>query len=219
MSTQNTLTCESQLVDKLRWRYATKKFDSNKKIKSEVWNQIEEALLLTPSSFGLQPWTFVVVTNPELKSKLPQFSWNQQQPQECSHLVVFARPDKIDEAYVANYIERIAEVRGVSADSLSTYKKMMTDFVKGATEEKLAEWMSRQCYIALGNLMTVAAAVGLDACPMEGFSSPDYDRILGLTEKGLRSVVVCPLGYRAEDDKYAQAAKVRFPKEKVILHI
>jgi nitroreductase len=211
--------CESELVDKLKWRYATKKFDSEKKISAALWDKVEEALLLTPSSFGLQPWTFVVVTNPTIKAQLPPFSWNQNQPNECSHLVVFARPAKIDAQYVIDYVQRIADVRKVPVESLSAFQKMMTDFVTGSSEEQAAEWMSRQCYIALGNLMTVAAAFGLDACPMEGFVSAEYDRILALEEKGLRSVVLCPVGYRAEDDKYATQPKVRFEKERVFLHI
>ncbi len=218
MSSQSTAT-ECDINSRLRWRYATKKFDSQKKISPEHWAKIEESLVLTPSSFGLQPWTFVVVTNQELKAKLPEFSWNQNQVAECSHLLVICRLDKMTGDYVEAYVNHIATTRGVNPDSIAAYKNMMLGFVKGASDEKLAEWMSRQCYIALGNVMTVASMLGIDNCPMEGFLPDEYDRILGLKEKGLRSVVLCALGYRAIDDKYASLAKVRFPSDKVIHHI
>ena len=218
MPTQES-TCQKDLLQSLKWRYATKKFDADKKIPAETWKQIEEALILSPSSFGLQPWKFVIVTNPELKAQLPAFSWNQQQPVECSHLVVVARLEQMTVEYVDKYIERIVEVRGVSKDSLSGNRKMMADFVSNMSAEQLELWMTKQCYIALGNLMTSAALLGIDSCPMEGFVPPEYDRILGLKERGLRSVVLCAMGYRAQDDKYASMDKVRFPAEEIIVRL
>lgn len=210
---------EHDLSTALRWRYATKKFDEKRKIDAELWSKIEEALILTPSSFGLQPWKFVVITDPVIKAKLPEFSWNQMQVVQCSHLLVICRLANMSEDYVNAYADYVAEVRGMPRESVDMLRNMMLGFLRGASEERLADWMSRQCYIALGNLMTVASDLGVDNCPMEGFSAADYDRILGLTEKGLRSVVACALGYRAADDKYASLKKVRFASEKLLLHI
>jgi nitroreductase len=222
MTSTSSSTCQKEksandIVDCLQWRYATKKFDANKKLDEATYQKLEEALRLSASSFGLQPWKFVVVTDPEIKKQLPAHSWGQMQPQDCSHLVVISRISDIDAEYVDHYIETIATARGVAKESLSSYADMMKGFLKNPIDKK--HWMEKQCYIALGTLLTAAAALGVDTCPMEGFDAEAYDRILGLKEKGCNSVVVCPLGYRAADDKYAQAAKVRFPAEKVVIKI
>jgi len=217
MQTTEHKTGTMPIIDSLKWRYACKKFDSSRKLDSETWAKLEEAMLLSASSFGLQPWKFVVVTDQAIKDQLPAQSWGQNQPAECSHLVVISRPLEIDSAYVDHYLERIAEVRGTTVESLAAYAGMMKGFVNGPADK--ATWMSYQCYIALGTLLTAAAALGVDACPMEGFDKAAYDRILGLTEKGLASVVVCPLGYRASDDKYASVQKVRFPASELIVKI
>lgn len=206
-------------VEGLEWRYATKKFDPDKKIDAETWDKIEQALILSPSSFGLQPWKFVVVSNPEIKEKLVSSSWNQNQPKDCSHLVVICRVEPIDATYVNHYIQCIANERGVDADSLSAYKDMMIGSVTKMSAEQQKNWTSAQCYIALGILMSAASALHVDNCPMEGFVKEDYDRILGLPEKGCHSVVVCALGYRADDDKYASAKKVRFPAQELVIKI
>ena len=207
----------ADIVKCLQWRYATKKFDANKKLDSDTYQKLEEAMRLSASSFGLQPWKFVVVTDPEIKKQLPAHSWGQMQAQDCSHLVVICRIENLDEQYVEHYLDTIASVRGVKKESLSSYGDMMKGFVNKPIDKNA--WMEKQCYIALGTLLTAAAALGVDACPMEGFDAEAYGRILGLKEKGCHAVVVCPLGFRAEDDKYSQAAKVRFPSEKVIIKI
>lgn len=173
--------------------------------------------MLSASSFGLQTWKFVIVTDQKIKEQLPAHSWGQTQPADCSHLVVIARPIEIDEAYVDRFLERMAEVRNASVDSFAAYAGMMKGFVNGPADK--ATWMAHQCYIALGTLLTTSALMGVDSCPMEGFDKAAYDRILGLTEKGLTSVVLCPLGYRAADDKYAVAPKVRFPASELIINI
>lgn len=209
----------TSVVSQLEWRYATKRFDSSKKIDDKTWRQLERSLMLSPSSYGLQPWKFVVVTDQKVKESLVPFSWNQTQPADCSHLVVLCRVEKIDTDYIDRYIETIAQTRGVTAESLSEYKKMMVNGVTKMDAEKQAEWMSAQCYIALGVLMTAASMLHVDNCPMEGFVRPEYDRILGLQEKNLKSVVVCALGYRAADDKYASAKKVRYAAEDLVIHI
>ncbi len=210
---------EKDIVADLEWRYATKKFDANRKIDANTWQKIEQSLILSPSSFGLQPWKFVVVTDQKKKEELARFSWAQNQPADCSHLVVICRVSNVDSAYIDHYLNTIAKVRGIEANSLSAYKDMMVNSILKMDTGTQAAWTSAQCYIALGVLMSAAAALQVDSCPMEGFIKEDYDRILDLNSKGLHSVVVCPLGYRANDDKYASLKKVRFPASEVILHI
>jgi nitroreductase len=205
------------LLDALTWRYATKKFDPAKAISAETWSALEDALVLTPSSYGLQPWKFVVVTSPELKEKLRPFSWNQAQVTDCSHYVVFTIKKNLTAADVDRFVERTAEVRSVPVESIAGYRNMMvSDVVNGARSFNVNEWATRQAYIALGNFMTSAALVGVDTCPMEGIEPVNYDKALDLAEAGYATVVACAAGYRAEDDKYAELAKVRFAKSEMI---
>jgi len=214
----STISGES-LLQQLNWRYATKKFDPAKKIPAAEWAVLEEALILTASSYGLQPWKFIVVTDPALKGKLRPASWNQAQVEECSHLVVFTAKQDISEADVDRFVARIAQVRGVTAESLAGYKGfMMGDLVKGPRHAIIHEWAARQAYIAMGNLLTSAAVVGIDACPFEGIEPAKYDEILGLKGTGYATVAACPLGYRSAEDKYASTPKVRFEAKDVIEH-
>lgn len=205
------------ILKSLHWRYATKKFDANKKLDKATYEKLEEAMRLSASSFGLQPWKFVVVTDPEIKKQLPAHSWGQMQPQDCSHLVVICRLNELTEDYVDHYVDAIATTRGVTKESMAAYTDMMKGFLKNPADKHI--WMAKQCYIALGTLLTSAAALGVDACPMEGFDAAAYDRILGLEAKGCTSVVLCPLGYRAGDDKYAEAKKVRFCADETVIRI
>lgn len=214
----NTISGES-LLHQLSWRYATKKFDPLKKISAADWAVLEQVLVLTPSSYGLQPWKFIVVTDPALKAKLRPASWNQSQVEDCSHLVVFTAKKDITEADLDRFIARTAEVRGASVESLAGYKGFMVgDLVKGPRHAFIHEWAARQTYIALGNLMTAAAMLGVDACPFEGIEPAKYDEILGLQGSGYATVAACPVGYRAADDKYASAPKVRFDAKDVVDH-
>jgi nitroreductase len=208
------------LLANLRWRYATKVFDSNKTIAPDIWKALEETLILTPSSYGLQPWKFIVITNKELRAKLLPHSWGQAQVTDCSHYVVFASMTKINETDIDKFLARTAEVRGVPVDSLKTYRGMIVgDVVQGPRSKASDEWAARQAYIALGNFMTAAALLQVDTCPMEGFVPAEYDKILGLPEQGLTAAVCCAAGYRSESDKYARLPKVRFPAEEVVEHI
>jgi len=207
------------LLQQLNWRYATKKFDATKKISAADWAVLEEALILTASSYGLQPWKFIIVTDPALKAKLRPASWNQSQVEDCSHLVVFTAKQDVTEADLDRFITRTAEVRGTPVESLAGYKGfMMGDLVNGARHAVIHEWAARQTYIAMGNLLTSAALLGIDACPFEGIEPAKYDEILGLKGTGYATVSACPVGYRAEDDKYASAPKVRFEAKDVVDH-
>ena len=205
------------LLKSLRWRYAVKRFDPARRIPEADWQALAEALVLTPSSYGLQPWRFVVVTDPALKAALVPLSWNQPQPADCSHYVVLARRVGMTEADVDRFVARMAEVRGVEVSSLQRYRETMVGgLLKGPAPSRVDEWAAYQVYIALGSLMTCAAVLGIDACPMEGIQPAKYDEILGLKEKGYSSVVACALGYRSATDKYAAAPKVRFRADEVV---
>lgn len=209
------MTSETLLKD-LRWRYATKQFDSAKKIPADLWSAVEESLALTPSSFGLQPWHFVVVTDEAIRAELTGHSWGQPQVAECSHFLVLTARKDIDEAYINAFIADTAAKRGVAVESLEDYRQMMVGFVLSMDDEARFAWAKLQTYIALGQVMSSAAHLGLDACPMEGISPVEYDRILGLEEKSLGTTVACAFGYRSEGDKYAELAKVRDPLETLI---
>jgi nitroreductase len=207
----------SQLLSAHQWRYAVKKFDPTKKIPAAEWATLEETLVLSPSSFGLQPWKFLVVTNPALKEQLKTASWNQAQLVEASHVVAFAVQKEISPTFVDDYIQSIATTRQqpLDAPGLQGLKKVILEFLPLRPN---LEWNTRQAYIALGNLMTTAALLGIDSCPMEGIEAAQYDEILGLKGTNFAAVVACTLGYRAADDKYATLPKVRFPHSQMIQH-
>ncbi len=214
----NAATTPEALTNSLRWRIATKKFDPAKKIPADRWAALEEALVLSPSSYGLQGWKFFVVDDAALRAKLKPVSWEQTQITDADKLVVFAVKKDFGTADVERFVERISEVRRLPKEALEGYKKMMLASAS-LPPEKVAAWLIRQVYIALGVFVTSAAALGLDACPMEGFDKDKYDEILGLPAKGYNAVVVATAGYRAADDAYAAQAKVRFPKAEVVAHL
>ena len=203
------------ILKTLNFRYATKKFDPQKKIAPEHWETLEQSMVLAPSSFGLQLSKYYVVKDPATREKLKAVAWNQSQVTDASHLVVFAVKRKAGLEDIDALVSRIQEVRGQSAADVQPYKDMMVGWWN-ATEGKMDRdaWMARQAYVALGFFLTSCAHLGIDACPMEGFDPGQFDEILGLTD--YRSVVMATAGYRAADDKYAGAKKVRFPKEKLI---
>jgi nitroreductase len=203
------------IVRQLNWRYATKKFDPAHKIQAADWRTLAQSLLLAPSSFGLQPFKFFVVENPEVRAKLRAAAWDQSQITDASHLVVFAVKRDVGPADVQRLVDRIADVRGVPVESLEAYKQSMLGSLSRPADQ-VAAWASRQPYIALGNFLTAAALLGVDACPMEGFDADQFDQILGLDKSGYRAQVMVTAGYRADDDAYAKLVKVRFPAEEVI---
>jgi nitroreductase len=208
------------LINQLNWRYATKQFDPKRKISAQDWAALEEALLLTPSGGGLQPWKFIVVTDPAMRTKLTPASYGQAQINDASHLVVFASKNNFSEADVDAHIKRTAEVRGVPVEALAPFRGMMIgSVVKGMDETTRNAWARNQAYIALGNLLTSAALLGIDACPMEGFDRAQYDEILGLKAQGFATAVIATLGYRSATDKYANTPKVRFLKEQVFTQV
>lgn len=207
----------TSITEALNWRYATKKFDPAKKVSEADVNELLEAARLAPSSYGLQPWTFVIVTNPELRKKLREHAWNQPQITDASHLIVLATRTDLDENYIKKYVKKIAEVRKVPVDSLKSYEDMMAGDIAKRPQEERINWGKRQTYIALGFLLFAAVQKRIDACPMEGFDAEKFDEVLGLKKMNLTATVLCAVGYRASDDVHSQHAKVRFSKSDVVI--
>jgi nitroreductase len=210
---------QTTLLDQLNWRYAVKKFDPTRKVSPTDWNTLEQAVILAPSSFGLQPWKFFVVTSPEMKQKLRAASHGQPQITDCSHLVVFTVRKGVDAAHVDKYIRRISEVRGAPLPALDGFRNMMVGSIASQGPEQVDAWSSRQVYVALGFLIAAAAMLGIDACPMEGIEHAKYNEILGLSEQGLAAMCVAAVGYRAADDPAGKQKKVRFETKDVVTHI
>jgi len=215
-----TTQSPDSVLQQLNWRYATKKFDPTKKISADLWHALEQSLVLAPSSFGLQPWKFFIVENPDIRQQLVAHSWGQAQVVEASHLVVLAIKKDIDGADVDRFVGRMAEVQNIPVANLKGYGDTVKNFLENPPFPlEVNAWSTRQVYIALGQFMTCAAMLGVDACPIEGFIPNKYDEILGLTAQGYGAVVVCAAGYRAEDDKYASKPKVRYPTDAVVQYI
>lgn len=208
------------LVEQLKWRYATKQFDPAKKVPADIWKALEETLVLAPSSFGIQPWKFLVVDDPAIRAELQKHSWGQAQIVDASHLVVFLVQHPVNPAVVRRFMERTAEVHGKPVDALAGFEKVINGFVGSfPSEAELRAWTARQVYIAFGSFMTAAALLGVDACPIEGLNPAEYDKVLGLEGTGYFTLAACPVGYRAATDKYATTPKVRYPHEQVVQHL
>lgn len=208
------------VVRQLEWRYATQKFDAARSIPAADWAALERSLVLTPSSFGLQPWAFIEVDDPAVRARLVEASWGQAQVVEAPKVVVFAARTGLDAADAERYVRRALEVRKLAPEVLDGFKRTLVRFVTQPKEKyDVDAWAVRQVYIALGQFMAVAALMGIDTCPMEGISPAKYDEILGLAPRRLRTAVVCCAGYRAADDADAALAKVRFEASDVISHV
>lgn len=197
------------IIDNLKWRYAVKKFDTNKNLTQEQLNLLKEAFNLTATSYGLQPLKLVVVENKEIQEKLVPHSWNQQQVVQVSHLLVICVKDKYTPKEVETYFNLVQQIRNTPDDVINPFKEFLTAEIAKKTQEELFMWNKNQAYIALGNLLTVCAMQQIDSCPMEGFNPEKYDEILQLTERNLKSVLVLPVGFRAEDDYMKDLKKVR----------
>ena len=209
----------SNSIENLKWRYAVKKFDNNKFLSEEQIHILKEAFNLTATSFGLQPIKLVVIKNKELQQQLVPHSWNQQQVVQASHVLVISIPKKITVKDVEAYFNLVKEVRNTPDEILNPFKEMLAGSITSKSEEELHQWMKNQAYIALGNLMTVAANEKIDSCPMEGFIPEKYDELLGLDSYNLTSVLVLPVGFRAEDDFMKDLKKVRKKTQDIIIEL
>ncbi len=207
------------IIAHLEWRYAVKKFDADRLLPKEEIEILKQGFNLTATSYGLQPIKLVVVSNKTLQEQLLPYSYHQHQVSQASHLLVLCTEQKIDSAYITSYFKRVKQVRGTSEEILNPFRKeLVRDFSERDSSE-IEAWAKNQAYLALGNLLTICALRKIDSCPMEGFVPSGYDELLGLQAMGLRSVLVLPVGYRAEDDRFSGFKKVRRPMDKSIIHI
>src|SRR3989344_363914 len=208
---------KNSFIDALNWRYATKKFDSAKKISEKDLNELLESARLSASSFGLQPWKFVVVEDKNLREKLKGEGFGQPQITDASHLIVLCSIRNLDEKYIKRYIEHVAKIRGISVDALKGSEDMMVGFAKQLGKQAMLEWTKKQTYIALGTLLSACALKKIDASPMEGFNPEKFDEILGLEKLGLASAVLCAVVYRSEKDETQHQKKVRFEMKDIVI--
>ncbi|WP_221393918.1 NAD(P)H-dependent oxidoreductase [Dyadobacter sp. NIV53] len=209
----------SDLIEKLNWRYAAKRMNGES-VPEEKLNTILEAIKLSPSSAGLQPYNVIVISDKELKEKIFNTAAPQPQIKESSHLLVFAAWEKITAKQIDDFINLIATTRDVTLESLAQYQQSISSNILSRSEDVNFNWAARQAYIGLGHALVAAATENVDATPMEGFNAGKLDEILGLKEKGLRSVVIVTLGYRdQENDGLAKAKKVRRSSEEFFISI
>ena len=197
------------IIDSLKWRYAVKKFDTNKNLSEKQIETLKEAFNLTATSYGLQPLKLVIIKNKKIQEKLVPFSWNQQQILQASHLLVICIKDNYTTKEVENYFNLVQKIRNTPDEVINPFKKFLTAEIAKKTQEELYVSNKNQAYIALGNLLTVCASQEIDSCPMEGFTPEKYDEILDLKKDNLKSVLVLPVGFRASDDYMKDLTKVR----------
>ena len=200
----------------LAWRYATKQFDPAGKIPARDWQTLEQSLIQAPSSFGLQPWRFVVVEDVELRAQLQAHSWNQSQVTQASHFVVLAAKRSVNAADVDKLINQTASSRGVPPEKFAQYRSMILGFIASPTLA-VEHWTTRQVYLALGMLLSTASLLKIDACPLEGIDPAQYDKLLDLEGSEYSAKVACALGYRSADDTYASASKIRYDAADMIV--
>lgn len=197
------------IIQKLNWRYATKKFDTTKKVSSNKLNVLKQAFNLTPLSYGLQTLKMVVVSDEDAKKKFVDLCYGQQQVAQASHILVICIQNNVDATDVDAYFDNIKAIRNTPEMILAKYRQEQKDYLASRTQEQIELWCKKQAYIALGNLMTVCAVEQIDACPMEGFMPLKVDELLELDRHNLKSVLLLPIGYRANDDMFAGFKKVR----------
>ncbi|GBF18630.1 MULTISPECIES: NAD(P)H-dependent oxidoreductase [Arenibacter] len=206
-------------IENLNWRYATKKFDASKKVSKKDLENLLEATALSASSYGLQPYEILVVEDAALRNKLQPAAWGQSQITEASHLIVLANQSTFGEELVDDYLNNVSETRGIPSNDLQGYSDFMKSKLMPLSESAKATWTARQTYIALGNLLSAAADLKIDTCPMEGFDSAQFNEMLGLSKRGLNAAVLVAVGYRSIEDKTQHYKKVRKAKENLITHL
>lgn len=209
----------SNFITNQKWRYATKKFDASKKISNEDFETLKEAIQLSTSSYGLQPYKIFIIENPEIRAQIQPAAWGQTQIVDASHLLVFANITNFGETEIDNYINLMSETRGISVESVKGYADFMKMKITGLSEEQRNIWTSKQTYLALANLMNAAAEIKIDVTPMEGFEPEKVNEILGLPEKGLNASLLATIGYRHEDDATQHYAKVRKPINELFINL
>lgn len=204
------------ILEDLKWRYATKKFDPEKKISESELNTILEAIRLAPSSYGLQPTKVMVIKDPEIREKLFDASYGQRQVVDASHLIVLTSFRELHPVIIHSYLDVVAETRQQNREDLKGFENMLINFSQAKDRNHLSEWMKKQNYIVLGHLLQICAQLRIDTTPMEGFNADRYDQILDLEERNLKTDLVIPIGYRDHSDQYLQRKKVRRPFNDIV---
>lgn len=207
----------STFLEHQNWRYATKKFDASKIINTEDLNTLKEAIRLSSSSYGLQPYKIIIVENPELRAKIQPAAWGQSQIVEASHLIVFANETQIAEQSIDSYVKNISTTRNVPIDSLNGYSDFMKSKIVTLDKDSKNIWASKQTYLAMGNLLNAAAELKIDVTPMEGFVPEQVNEILGLEKLGLNASLIATLGYRHDEDATQHYKKVRKSQEELFI--
>lgn len=209
----------SNFIKHQNWRYATKKFDATKKISNEDLEILKEAIRLSSSSYGLQPYKVLIVENPELRAKIQPAAWGQTQIVDASHLFVFANMTNLGEKDIDKYVKSIAETRGIPVENIAGYGDFMKSKIASLPEDAKNTWTAKQTYLALGNLLNAAAELQIDATPMEGFEPEKVNEILGLNELGLNASLIATVGYRHEEDATQHNIKVRKSKQELFINL
>ena len=209
----------SNFIQDANWRYATKKFDATKKVTSNDMDILKEAIRLSASSYGLQPYQVLIIENQEIRAQLQPAAWGQAQIVDASHIIVFATETNFGDLQIDKYIKNLTETRGIPAESVQGYSDFMKTKINGLTEDQKTVWTAKQTYLALGNLLNAAAELKIDVTPMEGFEPEKFDAILGLEKRGLHSAVVATIGYRHNEDATQHYAKVRKSNEELFINL
>jgi len=206
------------ILSDLNWRYAVKKFDSERILTENQIDKLKEVFNLTATSYGLQPIRLVTIQNKALQQKLVAHSFDQLQVVQASHVLVFCVENTVDASYISNYFKLVKKTRGTPDEILNPFKEMMTESFSNMNSTEIKAWSKNQAYLAMGALLTVCAMEKIDACPMEGFNAQKYDEILELKKQNLKAVLLLPVGFRAEDDFMSTLKKVRKPIDQTILN-
>ena len=209
----------SNFINDAKWRYATKKFDATKKVSTEDFEILKEAIQLSASSYGLQPYKVFIIENPEIRAKIQPVAWGQSQIVEASHLLVFANITNFGEAEIDAYIKNMSETRGIPVESVQGYADFMKSKITTLPEEARNVWTAKQTYLALGNLLNAAAELKIDVTPMEGFEPAAVNEILGFDQLGLNASLLATIGYRHEEDATQHYAKVRKSNEELFINL
>jgi len=209
----------TNIIEKLKWRYATKKFDASKKLSEAKLNVLIESFNLTATSYGLQPIKMVVIGNADVKQKLVSITMNQEQVNNSSHVLVICTEAKMDATFIKDNFNLVEETRKTPRAILDPFEAFIVDEFSEKSKTDVDTWMAKQAYLALGNLLTVCALEDIDSCPIEGFEPEEYDKLLNLTTLGLKSVLVLAVGFRADDDIFSGLEKVRRGIEEVVIKI
>lgn len=207
----------STFLEHQNWRYATKKFDTTKKITIEDLTVLKEAIRLSSSSYGLQPYKVIIVENPELRAQLQPAAWGQSQIVDASHLIVFANETNIGNDAIDTFLQNMSDTRSTPLEALAGYGDFMKSQISTLSAEAKDIWTAKQTYLALGNLLNAAAELRIDVTPMEGFLPEKVNEILGLDKLGLNATLIATLGYRHAEDATQHYKKVRKSNEDLFI--